>query len=66
MRHIHFADGIVACRSPGLGVRKFVVGCRSTLPGQMAEELEDSGFGPLVLAEGLVIDEQIADEAHCR
>ena len=46
-----------------LGREEVVVRVLQDLAGQVADEVEDAGLGPLVLAERLVVHEQVAEEA---
>ncbi len=45
-----------------LGVRKLIVPVFHDFAGEMPHEIENARVGPLVLAEGFVIHEQVADE----
>lgn len=64
MWRVVFADGLVACDGLGGGA-EVVAACADVEDffWQGIEELEDAGFFPLVLAEGFVIHEEVAEVA---
>ena len=62
MGHINVAHGVVAIDHLRRR-QEVVVGVLVHLGGQMLDEIEDARVGPLVLAERLIVHEQVADEA---
>ena len=62
VRHVNDADGLI--RLYDLARRlEIIVRVSEDFPRQMLHKIEDAGFLPLMLAEGLVVHKQVDDEA---